>query len=195
MPLLFETADLAVRDIQPEGVPALQALFEANPDYFVTVNGRAPGPDEAQREFEEFPPAHLPYGTRWFAGVFDRAGALRGSLILVSDLPARGVWHTALFFLAQELRGTGAALALHQALEAQAREGGAHWLRLAVIEGNGRAERFWARCGYQAVRVRDTVNASGQPRKARVMVKPLHGGSLADYLQRVPRDHPDSSLP
>jgi GNAT superfamily N-acetyltransferase len=195
MPPLFESLRLVVRELQFEEVPALQALFEANPAYFLAVNGRAPDPDEAQREFDELPPAHLSYGTRWFAGVFDRTGASRGSVILVSDLPAHGVWHTALFFLAHEVRGTGAAMELHTALESKARICGAQWLRLAVIEGNGRAERFWSKCGYSAVRVRDIVNASGQARTARVMVKALTGGSIPDYLQLAPRDHPDSSLP
>lgn len=195
MTRLFESARFVVRELQPEQLGALHALFEANPDYFITVNGRAPPPDEAQQEFDEPPPAHLTYGTRWFAGVFDRPGALMGTVILLSDLPAKGVWHTALFFLTQALRGTGAALELHLALESKARSCGAQWLRLAVIEGNLPAERFWSKCGYSAVRVREIVNASGQPRTARVMVKALTGGSLSDYLRLVPRDDPDSSLP
>ena len=195
MPPLFESAHFVVRDLRPDQIPVLQALFEANPDYFIAVNGKAPDADEAQREFDELPPAHLTYSARWFAGIFDHSHSLRGLIILVSDLAARSVWHTALFFLERSHRGTGAALEIHASLEAMALASGAQWLRLGVIAGNLPAERFWAKCGYLEVRTRQLVNAAGEERTSRVMVKPLAGGALADYLQRVPRDAPSSPLP
>lgn len=194
-PCFFETAHFAARALRADQVPLLQALFEANPGYFTTVNGQPPGPNEAQGEFDELPPAHLPYAERWFAGLFDRQGGLQGVLILVTDLAAPGVWHTALFFLAQGVRGTGAAQALHAALEAKARASGAQWLRLGVIAGNHAAERFWAKCGYTEVRTRPLRNPAGTVHTARVLVKPLAGGGIADYLRLVPRDAPGSSLP
>lgn len=195
MSLLFETANLAVRELRRDELPALQAMFDANPDYFIAVGGRPPAPDEAEREFDELPPPALSFGTRWFAGVFDRSGSLSGLLILLSDLSARDVWHTALFFLAGAQRGTGAAAELQAALERWARAGGARWLRLGVVKGNARAERFWARCGYREVRTREITNASGEPKTVGVLVKPLAGGSLDDYLREVPRDRPGSTLP
>lgn len=195
MTLRFETAQWVVRDLRPEQVPDLQRLFEANPDYFVLVDGQPPGPGEAQRAFDEPPPAHLRHGPRWFAGVFDRDGTLCGLIILVADLAAQGVWHTALFFLDRRLWGSGAAAALHAALEATARAAGAQWLRLGVVEGNGRAQRFWARCGYQPVRSRPMTNDRGEARTVWVMVKPLADAPLAGYLQLVPRDAPGSALP
>lgn len=173
----------------------MQALFEANPDYFLIVGGQPPRPDEAQQEFDERVPEHLSYSTRWFAGAFDRSAKLQGLIILVSDLSAPRVWHTALFFLAGALRGSGAAMELHTALEAYAKGSGAHWLRLAVIDGNAPAQRFWAKCGYQEVRTRPFPNASGEMKLARVLVKPLAGGALSEYLHLVPRDAPESTLP
>lgn len=192
---LFEAAGLTVRELQPEQVPAVQLLFEANPDYFVAVGGQPPRPDEAQREFDEMPPPPLTFGRRWFAGAFDRQQRLQGVLIVVSDLCAPQVWHTALFFLAGSLRRTGAATRLHAALEDWAMRSGARWLRLGVVAGNTVAERFWARCGYQAVRTREIVDAAGQTRTVRVLVKPLRGDPIARYLQQVPRDEPGSTLP
>jgi GNAT superfamily N-acetyltransferase len=195
MSALFETAGLVVRELRRDELPALQALFDANPDYFIAVGGQPPLPDEAEREFDELPPPPLSFGTRWFAGVFDRAGALSGLLILLSDLTAKDVWHTALFFLAGAQRGTGAAAELQAALERWARAGGARWLRLGVVKGNARAERFWARCGYREVRTREITNASGVVKTVGVLVKRLAGGSLDDYLREVPRDRPGSTLP
>ena len=193
--LLFESRHFVARELRSDEVPVLQALFDTNPDYFITVNGGPPAPDEAQREFEELPPPHLSYGEHWFAGVFDRARVLKGLVVLVTDLGAQGVWHTALFFVERGLRGSGAAMELHQSLEARALASGAQWLRLGVIAGNHRAERFWAKCGYTEVRTRDLVNAAGQAKTVKVLVKPLAGGTLAEYLETVPRDAPNSPLP
>jgi GNAT superfamily N-acetyltransferase len=194
MPALFESPRFVVRELRPDELPALQALFKANPDYFFTVGGQGPRPDEAQQEFHELPPAHLSYGTRWFAGVFDRANGLRGLIILVSDLAAKDVWHTALFFVAGQLRGTGAAGEIQSSLEAWALSCGARWLRLRVVVGNAPAERFWSKCGFIEVRTRQIVVGSGESKTTRVMVKPLAGGSLDDYLRWVPRDEPHSTL-
>ncbi|MCJ7452642.1 MAG: GNAT family N-acetyltransferase [Steroidobacteraceae bacterium] len=195
MPALFETSDLVVRDLHHTEVPLLQALFEANPDYFLLVGGQPPRRDEAQREFDELPPAPLAFGRKWTAGIFDRQEDLHGLLILVSDLCAVGVWHTALFFLAKPLHGTGAAARLHLALENWAKGAGARWLRLGVVSGNAAAERFWSKCGYLEVRTREITNASGQTKTTRVLVKPLAGGTISEYLQLMPRDAAGSTLP
>lgn len=192
---LFTVDGLTVRSLLRDELPSLQALFEANPAYFQIVAGQPPQPDEAQVEFDELPPAHLSYSERWFAGVFDSPGALHGVLIIVSDLAAPGVWHIALFLLDAATRGTGAAQRLNSALEGWAHAQGARWMRLAVIHGNAVAERFWAKCGYEELRTRSYVNASGQPVSARVMIKSLAGDAVADYLARVPRDAPGSELP
>lgn len=192
---LFGTDGFTVRELVRAELPALQALFEANPGYFVRVGGQPPRPDEAVQEFDEQVPPHLSWSQRWFAGVFDDAGGLRGLFIIVSDLSAPGVWHIALFILEDALHGSGLAARLHAAYEAWARAAGARWLRLAVIDGNVPAERFWPKCGYREVRRRPYVNASGAEVSARVLVKPLGDETLLGYLAQVPRDAPDSPLP
>jgi GNAT superfamily N-acetyltransferase len=193
--LLFESAGWHARELCAAEVPRLQALFDANPEYFVTVNGRLPNPDEAQVEFDELPPPYLSFTRRWFAGLFDPTGDLAGVAIVVSDLGAEGVWHLALFLVATPLHGQGVAGRLHAALECWVARSGARWLRLGVVEGNARAERFWARRGYVEVRRRLGVDTGGLINDIRVLVKPLADGDVAEYLERVPRDLPDSTLP
>lgn len=192
---LFSTPRFSARELAAHEVPLLQALFVANPEYFLTVNGRRPHPDEAQVEFDEMPPPHLGFTRRWFLGLFDAAGALQGVAIVVSDLSAPTVWHVALFLVATPLHGTGAARELYAALEAWMAACGACWLRLGVVAGNARAEAFWQRCGYAQVRQRPGVDTGGRINTIRVLVKPLHGGTLDAYLETVPRDRPDSTLP
>lgn len=197
--MLFRGGRLAARELAAHEVPLLQALFEANPLYFQAVNGRAPNADEAQVEFDEQPPPALclPGLTRrWFLGLqgSDRA-ALQGVAVVVKDLCAPGVWHVALYLLATALHGSGAAAETYRAMEAWMRHGGARWLRLGVVAGNDRAERFWHAQGFAEVRRRPGVDTGGRLNDLRVLAKPLAGGTLAEYLALVPRDRPDSTLP
>ena len=68
-PVLFAGAGLRACPIEAVGLPELQAFFAANPEYFRTVASRNPFPDEAQTEFDERPPAGMPFRERWFLGL------------------------------------------------------------------------------------------------------------------------------
>ena len=197
-PLQFRAGRMAARELAACEVPLLQALFDANPLYFQAVNGRPPHADEAQQEFDERPPPHLPFTRRWLLGLFDAdvdSKALQGVAVIVQDLCAPGVWHIALYLVATALHGSGAAAGTYRAMEAWVRRGGAHWLRLGVVAGNARAERFWQAQGFAEVRRRGGIDTGGRVNDLRVLAKPLAGGTLADYLVLVPRDQPDSVLP
>lgn len=67
--------------------------------------------------------------------------------------------------------------------------------RLGAVVGNTRAERFWPKAGYIEVRQRQDIDTGARHNDLRVFAKPLAGGSIAHYLERVPRDRPDSELP
>jgi GNAT superfamily N-acetyltransferase len=199
---LFRSARLAARELAAHEVPCLQALFDANPLYFQAVNGRPPTSDEAQQEFDEQPPPHLPFTRRWCLGLFGPQGqadgegeALQGVAVIVQDLCGPGVWHIALYLVATALHGSGTAGATYRAMEAWMRHGGARWLRLGVVAGNARAERFWQAQGFAEVRRREGIDTGGRVNDLRVLAKPLNGGTLADYLALVPRDRPGSALP
>lgn len=110
----------------------------------------------------------------------------------MSNLLAAGVWHIGLFIVATSLHGSGAAKVLYAGLEDWMRRGGARWLRLNVVVGNGRAERFWEGVGYREVRRRGGVEIGRRINAVRVMTKPLANGALAEYLQMVARDRPEA---
>jgi GNAT superfamily N-acetyltransferase len=194
-PTLFRTARFAVCELGASDMPVLQALFDENPDYFIAINGRRPHPDEAQTEFDELPPPHLGFTRRWFTGIFAHAGGLQGVAVVVADLCAPGVWHIALFWLANLQHGNGAAAEIFEALERWTLGHGAKWLRLGVVKGNPRAERFWQRHGFVETRVREGVDTGGRVHTVRVLVKSLTGAPLVAYLDVVPRDRPGSHLP
>jgi ribosomal protein S18 acetylase RimI-like enzyme len=76
--------------------------------------------------------------------------------------------------------------------ERWAREGGAQWMRLGVVESNAKACRFWDKMGFVQVRMRDLPMPGGATQPVRVMVKPLSGRGIEDYLSRVERDRPET---
>jgi hypothetical protein len=89
--------------------------------------------------------------------------------------------------------GSGDAQRLHEGIERWASDHGARWLRLGVVSGNSRAERFWESMGYMQVRTREGVAMGKLTHTLRVMVKPLRGHTIEELLSLVPRDRPDGA--
>jgi GNAT superfamily N-acetyltransferase len=217
--VVFAGGGLAARPLRRDEIPQLQAFYDANPEYFLTVNGRRPPPDLASIEFDEAPPAHLPFDRQWCLGLFEQTvqradgvpappppqAPLGGVAMVTTNLCTAGVWHIGLFIVATREHGRGVAPLAYGALEGWARSSGAQFLRLAVVRGNVRAERFWQRQGYVQLRVREGVDTGGRINTVRLMLKPLHAGgppgseafgrAVDAYLEAVPRDRPDSLLP
>ena len=189
-PTLFDADPARACELGEHDAPALQRFFERHPEYFLLAHGRGPAPDEALQELRDAPPVGMPYTRRWTLGFLDAADRLVAMANLWSDLLAEGVWHIGLFVVASPLHGSGTAQALCRALEAWMRDQGARWVRLGVIRGSHRAERFWRRLGYIQVRERADVAMGERVQVLRVMVKPLAGGAIADYLAQVARDRP-----
>jgi RimJ/RimL family protein N-acetyltransferase len=191
--VLFEGPGFRALETRAADIPALQRFFEENPEYFRAVSGEGPHAGQAREEFEDRPPPGWPWDGKWMIHFVDADGSLVALADVVSNLLAPGVWHVGLFIVATRLHGSGRASEAFGALEGWARDGGAQWLRLNVAVGNTRAERFWERAGFAEVRRREGVRIGRQDNTMRVMLKPLAGGSLADYLARVPRDRPESA--
>lgn len=178
-------------EITPEHEATLQRFFEANPEYYLFSNGEPAGPDEAHKEIHDDPPAKYTFARRWLVGWLDDAGEMAAMAHVVSDMLAPRVWHIGYFLVATSTYGTGLAQTLYASLERWMHGAGADWLRLGVIVGNMRAERFWAAQGYLETRVRHGLVYGRLTHSISVRVKPLEGGTVDQYLERVPRDRPD----
>ena len=186
-------ADLRCVELEAEDIPALQCFFDSNPDYFLLVGGEPPGPDLAAEEFHQLPPAELKYNRTYYLAFIPHEGHApwRAIAQLTSDLMAEGVFHIGLFIVATARHGQGDASALLASIERWALAQGARWLRLGVVVGNARAERFWAAQGFVELRQRHGVATGPRLNSIRVMLKPLAGKTQADYLALVERDRPD----
>jgi GNAT superfamily N-acetyltransferase len=189
---LFAGDGWRASELHQADVPRLQAFCDANPDYFLTTGGEGPKPTTAQEEFDSEPPPEFPYRQRWTLAWTDDAGAMVGTAGVVADLFAPRVWHIGLFIVATALHGRGAAPTMYRQLEQWIRAGGAQWLRLGVVQGNVRAERFWQRQGYVELRQRHDIPMGVRSNTVRVLMKPLAGGTGAEYLDLVGRDRPDA---
>lgn len=192
-PMLFVSGPYQAREMHADEVPQLQSFFEDNPIYFEAVNGQGPTPQEAQQEFDDLPPVEMRFGNRWMLVITDSDGAWVAMASVLSDFLAPGVWHIGLFIVATRLHGTGTAPSLYEAMERWMQSQGAHWVRLGAVEGWGKAENFWRKQGYMQVRTRDAIAMGRRVNNVRVMVKPLKGGAIPDYLQRVQRDNPGAA--
>jgi ribosomal protein S18 acetylase RimI-like enzyme len=190
-----------LRVLDERDIPALQRFFEVNPDYFIDVNGEPPRADEAECEFRDTPPAGMAYREMLMLGFFEgdgdtadasaeHAGELVAMATVVVGFIADHVWHIGLFIVATALHGCGAAHAIYRRLEDWIVARGAHWIRLGVVAGNTRAERFWVRSGYVQVRERGPVAMGQRMHLLRVMVKPIDGREIEPYLALVARDRP-----
>jgi GNAT superfamily N-acetyltransferase len=189
--ILFAAGSFTASELAEAELPELQALFESNPDYFEIVEGERAGPGAARKTFDTRPPEDMAYERVWIVGVRDAAGALAALAIVVEDLIAPRVWHVGLFIVAGYQHGRGVGRTVYEALERWMRERGAQWLRLGVVEGNARAERFWRAQGYAEVRRRYGVEMGRKVNTLLVMAKPAAGGALDDYLALVARDRPE----
>lgn len=188
---LFESAELCAREMSQAEVPQLQALFDANPSYFRTVNGRDASLDEAQQEFDERPPAPLSWSRIWFLGLYDGANRLSGTLVLAQDLCATGAWHITLLWLPDALQGRGLGQRVYTALERWAQSMGARWLRLVYACSNPMAEAFWRRQGFQPLRLHRNVDTGGRHNDLQVACKALGLETIDNYLSLVARDRPE----
>lgn len=188
---LFEIRGLRAYELKAENMAELQAFFDANPLYFEAVGGAPAIPTEAINQFKSELPKGWSFTKKWLLGFVDDSNSLMGMANVVSDLWANGVWHIGLFLVATSRNGTGDAKAIYEALEGWAISNRARWLRLGVVRGNVRAEKFWERAGFIEVRTREGVEIGSKVNTIRVMSKALAGGSVAEYLELVSRDRPE----
>ena len=168
----------------------LQRFFEQAPEYFIAVKGEPATPGEAREELRgQLPPGWQCRRLYWL-GYRDAQGQLVAVVNIAADLLAVGVWHIGLLLVDSRLHGSGLAQQLHASLETWAAERGAQWLRLTVVIGNAKAERFWSKLGYVQVRTREGITMGRQVNKVSIQVKALAGGQVEDYRALVARDRP-----
>ena len=177
-------------ELTPALSPLLQAFFEANPAYFLATSGAPAGPSEGLEEITSQLPPGTPFTRKLVVGYACTDGELLAMVNVITDLMAKSICHVGTFILATSHHGTGKAQMLNNSIEQWAIATGAAWMRLGVVRGNLRAERFWSSLGYVPVRERPGIKMGTRIVTVRNMIKPLKGGSLEEYFAMAPRDRP-----
>jgi GNAT superfamily N-acetyltransferase len=169
-------------------LPELQRFIEANPQYWRVVMEREPSATAAREMFDDRPPDDWVWERQWLVALRDAASDMIAMAEITEGMLAAGVWHVGLFITAARLHGTGRSEKAYAALERWMRASGARWVRLGVVVGNARAERFWEKAGFTEVKRRCGIEVEGRERDLRVMAKALGDASLREYLALVERD-------
>ena len=177
-------------ELTAERAPLLQAFFEANPAYFLATQGEPAGPGEALEEITSQVPPDMPFTRKLVVGYLGPAGDVVAMANVITDLLAVSIHHIGTFIVSTNRHGSGLAQELYGGLEDWARVNGAVWLRLGVVQGNTRAERFWKSQRYVPVRERPGIQMGSLKVTVQNMVKPLYCTSLDEYYSLAPRDRP-----
>ncbi|ASL45235.1 hypothetical protein bAD24_I17315 [Burkholderia sp. AD24] len=191
--ILFEVDRYCAIELVSDDLPMIQKFLEDNPAYFLSAEGCLPTKTQAEEEFDSELPEEWAFTSKRAIGFVDGNKELTAFATTVSDLFVDGVWHIGLFILSTDKHGQGVARHLYDGLENWLRVSGAKWLRLGVIVGNARAERFWERNGYLETRRRHGVAMKNATHTLRVMIKPIGEAGLSEYLRLVSRDRPGSA--
>jgi ribosomal protein S18 acetylase RimI-like enzyme len=186
-------AGISTRELTTEDAALLQSFFEANPDYFLIVEGEPAAPDKAHEELRGELPQGWSFSKNWMLGYQTEDRSLAAAMQFVTDLLAPKVWHIGLFIVARDRYGSGIAQTLYRDFETWARAQGADWLRLCVVQSNVKAGRFWRSRGFTKVRTREGIEMGRLTHTVDILVKPLNDGAREQYWSLVERDRPGAS--
>ncbi len=158
----FQVRPLLVKD-----VPALQVLFDEDPEYF-EINGRAIPVEEIR---STVPPGRAA-GDK-FLFVLERSGCVEGMIDVIRDYPEAGVWHLGIIFLSKRVRGGGEGRRCLRALYDWGRAQGGSVIRLGVVEPNAKARHLYATEGFEFEAMREVDPAAKRMRRTLVLRRAL----------------------
>ncbi|WP_235529467.1 GNAT family N-acetyltransferase [Sphingomonas sp. Leaf242] len=119
-------------------------------DYFMLQDGEPATLADAIDLFREVP-EEKSSADQTIMGWRNENGLIAVGAIL-RDYPSDRVWYLGFMIVDSAVRGQGIGRSIHDAIEQWAVVRGAEEMRLAVLEANDAAERFWRSLGYRELR-------------------------------------------
>lgn len=125
-------------------------LYARCTDYFMLQDGEPATLADAIELFRDVPEEksavdQIVMGWQGENGLMAVAAILR-------DYPSDSVWYLGFMIVDAAARGRGIGRSIYDTIEQWAVDRGAQEIRLAVLEVNGAAERFWRSLGYRELR-------------------------------------------
>lgn len=156
-----------VRPLLASDVPALELLFDEDPEYF-EINGRRFSIDEMRTA--------LPPGRSFddkFVYVLERDGHPEGMIDVIRGYPEPHVWYLGFIFLSVGVRGGGQGRRCLRALYDWVRAQGGNAIRLGVVEPNLKARHLYATEGFTFEAMREIDPEAKRMRRTLVLRRAL----------------------
>lgn len=156
-------------------------LYTRCTDYFILQDGEPATLTDAIRLFRDVP-EQKSEADQTILGWRAENGLVAVATIL-RDSPNDGVWYLGFMIVDAFARGQGIGRMIYGTIEQSMAKCGAHEIRLAVLEKNELAERFWRSFGYRELRRvgPDTFKLRNHHRVE--LCRPLGGDSTASFAR------------
>jgi len=125
-------------------------LYARCTDYFMLQDGEPATLADAVELFRDVPKEKIA-ADQTVMGWRDENGLIAVGAIL-RDYPNDGVWYLGFMIVDSAVRGQGIGRSIYDMIEQRAADRGAQEIRLAVLEANEAAEKFWRSVGYRELR-------------------------------------------
>lgn len=145
---IYESKDYKIKLLKEQtDLDALQALCLKCADYYDLHGIGELGPETAADLFKELPPGKDDED-KFILGLFKQEHLI-GIIEGVKDYPREGTWFIGQMMVDSQRRGGGLGASFFDEFQGWAQDHKARTLRLAVLEENQKAERFWKRRGFE----------------------------------------------
>ncbi|OBS08692.1 GNAT family N-acetyltransferase [Acidihalobacter prosperus] len=129
-----------------DDIDALQMLLEQAPGYSLTIQNRLPAPGDAEQALLDLPPGKTMDDKHFYAYLLH--DNVIGCADLLRGYPEPDIAYIGLLLFAESHQGCGYGTLALENLRAQARHWNCGTLRIAVVEKNTQALKFWRRAGF-----------------------------------------------
>lgn len=161
-----------VRAIADGDARELQALFDADPDYFVMAHDRPAAADEVEQIRKALPPGKT-QADKFLHLIIDARGHIAGLTDVIRGYPEPRTWYLGFLYLAESARGQGLGRRVLHALCPWVRAKGGTALRLGVVEENAHARHLYATEGFALQVIREPDPSVDRARRVLVLQRAL----------------------
>ena len=132
-----------------EDVAHLQRVLEGAPAYSLRVRGHLPRPTDAADILAEFPPGKSA-ADKFLGGFWDK-DQMVGCADICRGYPEAHIAYIGLLLFMEQFQGCGYGREVLAQIRDRAIAWGCRALRIAVMEKNSRALKFWRREGFRGL--------------------------------------------
>jgi len=161
-----------VRALSEGDVRELQALFDADPDYFEMAHARPAAMDEVDQIRKALPPEKT-QADKFLHLVIDQRNRIAALTDVIRGFPESHIWYLGFLYLAKSARGQGLGRRMLQALYPWVRANRGTALRLGVVEENAHARHLYATEGFALQVIREPDPTVDRVRRILVLQRAL----------------------